>query len=150
MTDRITKPKGKNRLTRGALPSSLLLFPLCDERGCLSAVLCHPSASSDAQRSENIFFAWLLDLPASIDARDAAEAILLVAESLSPELPCAADGPDADAFSGYGCADARDYGGPGLKQELRRMLEKVIEERSIEEPESLSGIISQVINRDSE
>jgi len=148
MTDRITKLKGKNSLTGDALPSSLLLFPLCDERGCLSTVLCQPSTSSDALRPENIFFAWLLDLPATIDARDAAEAILLVAESLSPELPAAAESSDGDVLRV--CAGSRGYNGSGLKQELRRMLEKVIEERSIEEPESLSGIISQVINLDRE
>jgi len=148
MTDRITKLQGKNRLTRDALPSSLLLFPLCDERGCLSTVLCQPAASSDDQRSENIFFAWLLDLPATIDARDAAEAILLVAESLSPELPASAESSNGEAL--HGCTGSRGYNGPGLKQELRRMLEKVIEERSIEEPESLSGIISQVVKLDRE
>jgi len=142
MANRITKLRVKKRVTHDAGPSPLLLFPLCDERGWLSTVLCQPPAVSDDHQSENIFFAWLLDLPASIDARDAAQAVLLVAESHSSQLSVATDSIDDDDLQG--CGDA------GLKQELWQMLEKVINECSIEEPESLSGIISQVTKLDRE
>ena len=106
-------------------------------------MLCEPSASSDEQLPENIFFAWLLDLPAAIDARDAATAILLVAEYAAATIQ-----PEKHVSGSV--ADSQRSGDPDLKLELRRMLEKVIEERSIDEPETLSGIISQVSKLDRE
>ena len=142
MANKITKLRGKNSVTRDAGPSPLLLFPLCDERGWLSKVLCQSVVCSDEHRSENIFFAWLLDLPSSIAARDAAAAVLLVAESHSSSSPAAADQPAHDTLRSV--TKFQNNGDPDLKQQLWQMLEKVIEERSIEEPESLSGIISQV------
>ena len=143
MTTRITKLRGKNSLTTDVGSPALVLFPLCDERGSLSAVLCEPSASCDEQLPENIFFAWLLDLPAAIDARDAATAILLVAEHAAATIQ-----PEKHVSGSV--ADSQRSGDPDLKLELRRMLEKVIEERSIDEPETLSGIISQVSKLDRE
>ena len=143
MTTRITKLRGKNSLTTDVGSPALVLFPLCDERGSLSAVLCEPSTSCDEQLPENIFFAWLLDLPAAIDARDAATAILLVAEHAAATIQ-----PEKHVSGSV--ADSQRSGDPDLKLELRRMLEKVIEERSIDEPETLSGIISQVSKLDRE
>ena len=143
MTTRITKLRGKNSLTTDVGSPALVLFPLCDERGSLSAVLCEPSTSCDEQLPENIFFAWLLDLPAAIDARDAATAILLVAEHAAATIQ-----PEKHVSGSV--ADSQRSGDPDLKLELRRMLEKVIEERSIDEPETLSGIISQVSKPDRE
>ena len=122
MTTRITKLRGKNSLTTDVGSPALVLFPLCDERGSLSAVLCEPSTSCDEQLPENIFFAWLLDLPAAIDARDAATAILLVAEHAAATIQ-----PEKHVAGSV--ADSQRSGDPDLKLELRRMLEKVIEER---------------------
>ena len=147
MTTRITKLRGKNSLTTDVRSPALVLFPLCDERGSLSAVLCEPSTSSDEQLPENIFFAWLLDLPATIDARDAATAILLVAEHAAV-ASAATIQPEKNVSDSV--VDSQRSGDPDLKLELRRMLEKVIEERSIDEPETLSGIISQVSKLDRE
>lgn len=58
--------------------AQLLLFPLCDARGCVSRALRAPHSESGEQGAENIFFAWLLDLPSGIDASAAADAVLLV------------------------------------------------------------------------
>jgi len=148
MANRIIKLKGSKSVTHDVVSSPLSLFPLCDERGWLSAVLCQPSGSSDDHQSENLFFAWLLDLPASIDARDAAEAVLLVAESHASWLSASTDA--IDDIGRQGVTNSRSSGDHGLKQELWQMLEKVIDQQSIEEPESLSGIISQVTKLDRE
>ncbi|MBX2823661.1 MAG: hypothetical protein KTR33_02960 [Gammaproteobacteria bacterium] len=62
-------------LTVGASESAdIILFPLCDRRGLISELL----QSDDAQpqtEPESLFFAWLLDLPVSLDPAAAARAI---------------------------------------------------------------------------
>ncbi len=63
--------------TNGA---KILLHPLCDRRGMISGLLltdaCEPQVDV-----ENLFFAWLLDLPASVDPGDAAGAIIAATRS---------------------------------------------------------------------
>lgn len=55
-----------------------MLFPLCDSRGLISGCLTGKQQRAEDQQAENVFFAWLLDLPAEIDAAAAARAMFLV------------------------------------------------------------------------
>lgn len=65
--------------------AAIVLFPLCDRRGIISEIL----QSDDAQPStepESLFFAWLLDLPASVDPSAAANAIFTASHRARVEM----------------------------------------------------------------
>jgi len=60
--------------------AKILLFPLCDRRGIIRDMLLIDCCEPDIE-VENLFFAWLLDLPASVDPGEAAQAIFSVTRS---------------------------------------------------------------------
>lgn len=93
-TTNIHQSRGQG--SRDKHSATLLLFPLCDTRGWVSRSLKTSARTPgfiqqqgvneiEAQGAENVFFAWLLDLPAGIEASAAAEALLLV-NRVDPEV----------------------------------------------------------------
>jgi len=56
--------------------AKILLFPLCDRRGMIRDLLL--TDVEPGIEVENLFFAWLLDLPATVDPGEAAQAIFTV------------------------------------------------------------------------
>lgn len=59
--------------------AAILLFPLCDRRGLISELLLSDDAELHTD-PENLFFAWLLDLPVSVDPAEAATAIFTASQ----------------------------------------------------------------------
>jgi len=62
----------------------LSLFPLCDHHGALREALRPVRQTGEpavGTRVDAVLFAWMLSLPATVDAVEAAKAILLVAHS---------------------------------------------------------------------
>lgn len=58
--------------------SNVALFPLCDTGGVLIDALCDTSEKAST-RGDALVFAWRLQLPASMNVADAANAVLKVA-----------------------------------------------------------------------
>ncbi len=77
MSDSFKTRRSSEPLNPSSGPAQLILFPLCDSRGLVSQLLSANLAVPE-QDAQNLFFAWLLDLPAEIDAAAAASAMLLV------------------------------------------------------------------------
>ncbi len=77
MSDSFKTRRSSEPLNPSCGPAQLILFPLCDSRGLVSQSLSANSTVPE-QEAQNLFFAWLLDLPAEIDAAAAASAMLLV------------------------------------------------------------------------
>ncbi len=124
---------------------NLILFPLCDKRGWLTSALlgktCHAGIAHLHQSNpDSIFFAWLLDLPTTIDASSAARAILhVVAEPVAEP-----DHSQAEATSCSSDDDKRVF-----NRRLIHLLEKVVTDKSFYQAETLQTAIDQVI-RESE
>lgn len=78
MKDRFESRRNNRTLGVALGPAQLILFPLCDSRGLITRSLTGAVPNADDHEAENAFFAWLLDLPAEIDAAAAARAMLLV------------------------------------------------------------------------
>jgi len=57
-------------------PANIVLFPLCDRRGLVSQMLRDADSAAALIEPENLFFAWLLDLPVDIDPAQAARAVI--------------------------------------------------------------------------
>ncbi len=77
----------ESRSTKGRKPAigNLLLFPSCDERGWITDALSEGAGNYDEFNPENIFFAWLLELPVGMDSKKAARSLLCLAEVHQPE-----------------------------------------------------------------
>lgn len=110
--------------------SGLSLFPLCDSRGWLTDILLNDESEHRSLKAENLFFAWLLELPVGMDSALAARTLLDYAErhdtgaksALSPEL--------------------REY-----RRELRALLFDLSEggpARASREPDSLNKILDDL------
>ena len=122
--------------------ANVLLFPLCDTRGLLSTALqqcSHPSSVSQISsrahcksRADNIFFAWLLDLPASVDPAAAARAILLVADSTVPNTlkSVSSDNSDGDRFD--------------FNDRLQHLLQTVIDDTPLYHADDLDSVLDEI------
>ncbi len=117
--------------------ANLLLFPLCDKRGWLTSALlgkpCHASIKHLYQsNADSIFFAWLLDLPAQIDASSAAAAILkVVADPTRTTSDFMLNEPDEGKYA--------------FNRRLIHLLEKVVVDKSFYQAETLQSAIDQVV-----
>lgn len=140
----------------------VLLFPLCDSRGMLSTMLqeqpnevAAPQFSARAHsksRADSIFFAWLLDLPASVDPAAAANAILLVADQFTKTSDRAAaissiQQAAASALKGVSSNDS-DYGRHEFNERLLHLLQTVINDTPLYEADDLDSIIDEVRRAD--
>jgi len=144
----------------------VLLFPLCDSRGMLSTILQEqPNAVAAPEfsartlsksRADSIFFAWLLDLPASVDPAAAANAILLVADQFTKTSDSAAairlnfnsiQQAAAGALKGVSSNDS-DYRRHEFNERLLHLLQTVINDTPLYQADDLDSIIDEVRRAD--
>jgi len=144
----------------------VLLFPLCDSRGMLSRMLQGQSNAVVAtqfsarahskSRADSIFFAWLLDLPASVDPAAAANAILLVADQCTQTCDRAAviranfgsiQQTAAGALTGVS-SNGSDYGRHEFNERLQHLLRTVINDTPLYQGDDLDSIIDEVRRAD--
>lgn len=101
------------------LETNLVLFPACDKRGWITDVLSGGAQKYCDHNAENIFFAWLLELPLGVDSKAAAVALL--------HFAAAGDATDA------------------LSVRLIELLQDLIADRPMARADTLEDLMQQVL-----
>lgn len=101
---------------------NLLLFPGCDARGWVSDALTGGSWRYREHSADNVFFAWLLELPEGVDSKAAASTLLRLARVAGPEDP--------------------------FRQRLTVLLQDLVADRSQSRAETVDELIERVLQQE--